>query len=98
MFINLFYCTLILQDKKLKSLIATKKKNTKTKQFDSSFEMKLEWDKIAASMGLPVRTGDECKARYLYLKVAQTGKGPWTEKEDQRIVRLVNTCGKFHYF
>jgi len=45
-------------------------------------------------MGLPVRTADDCRDQFQYLKVAHAGKGPWSQTEDQKISDMVKKFGK----
>lgn len=82
------------QDKRLKALVASKRKNSKKKESDGG-EIRIDWEKISTSLHITGRGADECKRRYTFLKASQVGKGPWTVAEDQKIVKMVNMYGTF---
>mmetsp|Transcript_15701 Transcript_15701/g.24569 ORF Transcript_15701/g.24569 Transcript_15701/m.24569 type:complete len:697 (-) Transcript_15701:12-2102(-) len=72
-------------DKKLKSLVSSKKKVDKHGETD--------WEKIATSLSLSGCHADHCKNRYSQLKGNQIGKGPWSADEDEQIVAMVTHYG-----
>jgi hypothetical protein len=76
-----------LQDKKLKTLVSSKKKAEKNGETD--------WEKIATSLSVSGCQADHCKSRYSHLKGHHEGKGPWSADEDEKIVSMVTHYGKF---
>ena len=77
----------ISQDKQLKNLVSTRKKN-------GPKNSPIDWERIASQMG--TFSAEVCKKRFQYLKAQQAGSGPWTKGEDEKITEMVKFHGKLH--
>jgi hypothetical protein len=77
-------------------VVSNKKKGGK--KANPNAPAKLDWHKIATSLGIAGKGVTVCKERYEYLKALQIGKGPWAAHEDEKIIRMVTSYGKFHLF
>lgn len=75
--------------------MSSRKKGAKKSGVDFNADVEIDWERIAASLDMPGRGANECKARYEYLKTGQSGKGPWSAEEDEKIVSMVTQFGKF---
>jgi hypothetical protein len=89
--------SLCLQDKKLISLVSSRRKSSKKSDDNDGDDdcQDIDWEQIASSMGLPSRTAAECKDRYQHLRGTQAGKGPWTSEEDRKITHMVQVHGEY---
>lgn len=75
-------------------MVSNKKKGGK--KANPNAPAKLDWHKVATSLGIAGTSAALCKERYEYLKDIQIGKGPWTAHEDEKILRMVTSFGKFY--
>jgi hypothetical protein len=75
-------------------VVSNKKKGGK--KANPNAPAKLDWHKVATSLGIAGIGHAVCKKRYEYLKDLQVGKGPWTAHEDEKILGMVTSFGKFH--
>ena len=84
------------QDKKLKSIVSTKKKGSRTKNQGGKFVsvVDVDWERVGSVME---RNGTECRERYAYIQHSHGGKGPvpWTRDEDKQIIDLVAQHGMY---
>jgi hypothetical protein len=81
-----------LQDKRLKQLVSAKKKGSKKSSTGIS---NIDWEKVASSFGAQ-HGATQCKERFAFLQTSQTGKGPWSQAEDKKIVSMVSMYGTSH--
>lgn len=77
-------------------MVSNKKKGGK--KANPNAPSKLDWQKVATSLGIAGIGAAVCKERYEYLKDLQVGKGPWAALEDEKILHMVTSFGKFHPF
>jgi hypothetical protein len=77
-------------------VVSNKKKGGK--KANPNAATKIDWHKVATSLGIAGIGADVCEERYEYLKDLQVGKGPWTKHEDEKILRMVTSYGKYYLF
>ena len=85
-----------IQDKKLKSIVSSRKKASRKKKQGGQLPPgaeEVDWDKVGGSMD---KDAKQCKKRYEFLRLCLGGKGPvpWTQEEDKQIMTLVAQHGK----
>jgi hypothetical protein len=83
------------KDKKLKSIVSSRKKASRKKKQGGQLPPgaeEVDWEKVGTSMDKDAR---QCKKRYEFLRLCLGGKGPvpWTREEDKQILILVTQHG-----
>jgi hypothetical protein len=86
----------LFKDKKLKSIVSSRKKASRKKKQGGQMPQgaeEVDWEKVGTSMD---KDAAQCKRRYDFLRYCSGGKGPvpWTKEEDKQILDLVGKHGK----